>query len=132
MRRQAAADIQQFEIEARARAGMEDASGRLDGERPFMRLRLLRADMERHADGAQPVLPCVQQQLRRHLGRAAELAAERPLRALVLHQQAAENARARCATRELVELRFAVEREKIDARLRRARNVGFPFHGVAE
>ena len=52
---------------------------------------------------------------RRHCGRAAELARQRPFRARPVAQDAAEHSRARRRARDLLDLRLAIDREEPNA-----------------
>ena len=73
--------------------------------------------MERHAIGIEPKPASPLEQFDGHFRSAAELARERPIRALARDQNAAEHPRAGGATRQLFELGRAVEGEEPHPRL---------------
>ncbi len=72
---------------------------------------LLAADVERQAIRVEAQLAGADHQLARRLDRGAELAGQRPLGAVVLHQQAAVDAGARGVLGQLLQLLGAVEGE---------------------
>jgi hypothetical protein len=104
------------------------------GERgvPLGRIALLRADMEGNAVGGEAQVAGLEQQGLGHIGLAAELARQGPVRALATGQDAAEDARAGCGAGEFLQLRLAVEGEKGDAERMGARDVAFLFDRVAK
>src|SRR5262249_22300965 len=103
-RREAAADIDHAELDLRLGEQREHPRRPPDRPVPLAEIGLLRADMEGDAVGIEPEEPGLAQQLDRHLGGAAELARERPLGAVALDEDAAEDARAGSGAAELLEL----------------------------
>ncbi len=69
---------------------------------------------------------------RSHVGRAAELARQRPFRARAVAQDSAEDLRARRGARDLLHLGFAIDREQADSERISARDVLLLLDRVAE
>ncbi len=111
---------------------LEHLLDRGDGGIPLARLHLLRADMERDAVRLEPELARLDQQVGRHLGRAAELAVQRPQGAFAVDQDAAEHLRARRGSGDLFQLRLAVEGVELHTAGVRPGDVGLLLDGVAE
>jgi len=97
-----------------------------------MRIALLRADVERDAIGLEAELHRVLEHVHGHRRLAAELARQRPFGAHAVRQDAAEHARAGRATRDLVDLRLAIDREQAHAERIGARDVALLLDRVAE
>ena len=132
MRREAAADIDHAQVDVGLGEQREHLRGRADRAVPLVEIGLLRADMERHAIGVEPEIARLAQQLDRHLGRAAELARQRPFGAVALDQDAAEDARAGRRARQLLQLGLAVEGEEPHAPLVGEGDVALLLDRVAE
>jgi hypothetical protein len=99
---------------------------------PLLEVGLLAADMEGDAEGIEPPLLGLAQEVLGHLRRAAELLAERPFGAAAIDQNAAEHPRARRHAGELLQLGLAVEGEQAHALLVGPGDVLFLLDGVAE
>src|SRR5262249_33986608 len=99
---------------------------------PLLEVGLLAADMEGDAVGIEPPLLGLAQQVLGHLGRTAELLAERPFGAAAIDQHAAEYARAGSGAGELVQFGFAVEGKQPPPPLVGPGDVLLLLDGVAE
>ncbi len=75
---------------------------------------------------------CVDQNINSHLRYAAELARQRPFGTFTVRQHAAEDARARSGTGNLLDFLMAVDGEEIDAERVSAGDIAFLLDGVAE
>jgi hypothetical protein len=82
---------------------------------PLPRIGLLRADVKRYPDRAQPKVLGGDEQVGRHVRLASELAGQRPIRSLGFDQHPAEDACTRCGACQLLELRRTVEGKQLDA-----------------
>src|SRR6266436_2534704 len=112
--RKAAAEIDHGERNAALRTGAENRGSRLERLVPGLRATLLGADMEGHAVGFEAEPVGMFEHIDRHREVAAELARERPFGPGTVEQEAAEHARTRRGTGNLLNLRLAVDREKPD------------------
>src|SRR5260370_37453629 len=110
--RKAAAEIDHGERNAALRTGPENRGSRLERLVPSLGATLLGANMERHAVGFKTEPVGMFKHVDGHREVAAELARERPLGSGTVEQEAAEHARARGCTRNLLDLGLAVDREQ--------------------
>ncbi len=130
--RKAAAQIDQGQMHALGLQPAEQVRGLGQCVVPLLRIALLRADMERHADRGQPLARRGLQQLFGHGHVAAELARQRPVGADAGGQDAAEHLRARGGLGQLVQLGLAVERIEPHAQRIGGRDIDLLLDRVAE
>src|SRR5262249_9812962 len=111
-RRKAAAEIDDGERNAAFGAGAEDRRGRRERAVPSLDIVLLRADMERDAVRHQALLVGELQNVGGINRLAAEFARQRPLGPRTVAMDAANDPAARRGAGDLLDLGFAIDREK--------------------
>ena len=125
--REAAAQVHHAQVDAGLGQVGEQHRHLADRHLIGARRGLLAADVERQAVRVQPHLAGAQHQLPRHLDRGAELARQRPVGALVLHQDAAIDPRARRVLRQLLQFLGANRTQTASRRAACARRIADTF-----
>src|SRR5215467_363134 len=103
VRWKAAADIDHAQIDVGLREGGEHPRRGADCALPLSEIGLLRADVKRDPVWVEPSRASFAQQFDCHLGCAAELARQRPLRPITGDENAAKDARAWRGANQLIE-----------------------------